>query len=227
MTDRVRDTSAGGVVRIAALGGVLGPVLFSIGVVVGGALYDGYSHLGQKISELGGEGAEFAIVQNLNFLVLGLLVTGFAWALGRTIGPPYLGPALIGYFGLVAVAHAWIPCDFGCQGRTTVGLIHNLTGLSGFIASIVGMSLLARRFRRDPTWRSHAGFTRGAVMVARLGLVWFVITQAADLQSVAGVAQRTFAGALLLWIAVTAWSLVRHLDEEEPLGVVGTRATAR
>lgn len=199
-------------VPLAALGGVVGPVLFVFLVVVAGVAYDGYSHVTQKISELGGEGAEHAILQNANFAIVGALILGFSWALARTIGPSYLGPALVGYFGLVLVIHAWVPCDLGCKGETTIGLVHNVTGLSAFIASIVGMLLLARRWREDPTWRSHAGFTRGAASIAVAGLVWFVITQAADIQSFAGIAQRSFAGALLLWIAVTAWKLHRRLS---------------
>jgi hypothetical membrane protein len=214
MSDGIKTQAAKGerAVRLAALGGVLGPILFAALVIVGGLAYDGYSHVSQKISELGGEGAENAVLQNLNFAVLGILILGFSWALARVFGPSYIGAALIGYFGLVAVAHAWIPCDVGCKGETTIGLLHNITGLSGFIAAIVGMFLLARRWRDEPTWYSHAGFTRGAAAVALGGLVWFVITQAADIQSLAGIAQRIFAGALLTWIATTAWKLHRQLE---------------
>ena len=218
----------GRAVRLAALGGVIAPIVFAALVIVAGLAYDGYSHVGQKISELGGEGADFAVLQNLNFALLGVLILGFSWALARVLGPSYLGPALIGYFGLVAVAHAWIPCDVGCKGETAIGLLHNVTGLSGFVAAILGMFMLARRWREDTIWHPHAGFTRGAVAVALGGLVWFVITEAADIQSLAGIAQRIFAGALLVWIAVSAWRLRRSLDiDSSPGGVPAAVATAR
>lgn len=209
-----KTTEGGRAARGAALGGVIGPILFASLVVVAGVAYDGYSHASQKISELGGAGAEYAILQNLNFAILGVMVLGFSWSLARTIGRPYLGPLLIGYFGLVAVAHAWIPCDIGCKGATPIGLLHNVTGFSGFLATIVGMSLLARRWREDPIWRSHAAFTRIAASTALAGLVWFVITQAIDVQTLAGLAQRTFAGSLLLWIAVTARKLRGQLRRD-------------
>lgn len=205
-------------VRFAALGGVVGPILFAVLVVVAGVVYDGYSHISQKISELGGEGAEYVILQNFNFAIIGVLILGFSWALARTLGPSYLGPVLVGYFGLVFIAHAWIPCDLGCKGETTIGLLHNVTGLSGFLATIMGMVVLTRRWRSDPTWQSYVSFTRGAVAVAFAGLVWFVITQAADIQSLAGIAQRIFAGTLLLWIAVTAWKLHRVLEPHRSSG---------
>ncbi len=208
----------GRAVQLAALGGVIGPILFAVLVIVGGVVYDGYSHVAQKISELGGEGAEYALLQNLNFLMMGVLVLGFAWALARILGPSYLGPALIGFFGVSSsIANGLLPCDVGCQGETTIGLLHNITGLAGFLAAIVGMFVLARRWRDDPIWQSHVRLTRGAAFSAVGGLAWFVVTQALDAQSFAGIAQRIFAGALLLWIAVTAARLYRETSRHDRL----------
>ena len=197
--------------RLAVIGGVIGPILFAVLVVVGGMLYDGYSHTSQKVSELGGEGAEYAILQNLNFIMLGILVIGFAYGLARILGPPYLGPILIAFFGVSSsIANGLLPCDVGCKGETTVGLLHNITGVAGFIAAIVGMFVLARRWSHDPRWQTHIPFTRAAASVAIAGLVWFVVTQATDAQAFAGIAQRVFIGAFLLWISVTAVRIYRE-----------------
>lgn len=194
--------------RFAALGGVVGPLLFVLLVIVGGLLDDGYSHVTQKISELGGEGAEFAALQNANFILLGVLTVAFAWALARTLGRPYLGAVLIGIFGVSsAIANGLLPCDLGCQGATSVGLAHNVAGMFGFLCAIGGMVVLARRWRDDPAWRRHVAPTVGAVVVASAGLIWFVFTQALDRQALAGIAQRTFVVALLAWLATTAWRL--------------------
>lgn len=205
----------GAMTRLAALGGVVGPILFVMLIVLGGVLYDGYSHVSQKISELGGEGAEYALLQNINFIMIGVLVIGFSWALARVLGPPYLGPALIAFFGLSSsIANGLLPCDIGCQGETTVGLLHNITGLAGFVSAIAGMFVLARRWRYDSTWQTPTGFTRSAAFVALASLLWFVITQATDAQSFAGIAQRIMAGALLLWISVTAALLYREVADD-------------
>ena len=205
-------------VRLAARGGVLGPILFTALVILGAALYDGFSHVSQKISELGGEGARYALLQNVNFLLLGILVVGFSWALARADGRLTLGAALIGVFGVSScIANALLPCDLACSGETTVGLLHNITGLAGFIAAIAGMIVLSRSWRGDPNWRSQARFTLAAAVVAIGGLVWFVATQALDAQSLAGIAQRTFIAALLTWIAVTAGRLTRDLGRANGL----------
>lgn len=197
-------------VRVAAWGGVLGPVVFATLVIVGGAATDGYSHVTQKISELGAVGAQYATLQNVNFLILGVSIVGFAWALAKRIGPPVLGPVLVGLFGIVAVLHAFVNCDVGCKGQTGEGLLHNVTGVIGFVAMISGMAILARRWRTDAEWKPYVPFTLSAATVAIVGLVVFVFTQANDIQTFAGVAQRVFAGAFLIWIAVTAARLLRR-----------------
>lgn len=98
MQNRVQNaTGSNRTVRLLALGGVAGPLLFVPIVVAGGLLYDGYSHAGQAISELGGEGAEYAALQNFNFIMIGVLVLGFSWALARVLGGPPLGPGLVGF----------------------------------------------------------------------------------------------------------------------------------
>lgn len=200
--------------RVAAWGGVVGPALFVAIIVLGGWLSDDYSHVSQKISELGGQGGDYAALQNVNFIVLGLLVLGFAWALGRALGPPYRGPVLLAVFGVSScIANGLLPCDIACVGATPVALAHNVTGFLGFLAAIAGMIMLARRWRNDPAWRHHVKATIGAVIVAVGGLFWFVTTQSADpLHPLGGVAQRIFVGALLLWITRTAWLLQRQLS---------------
>ena len=200
-------------IRRAAIGGVVGPVLFVFGVIAAGAMYDDYSHVDQKISELGGDGAQHAIVQNVNFVVLGVLVLGFAWALARVCGRPLTGPALIAYFALSScIANALLPCDPGCEGESTVGVLHIVTGLLGFIAAIAGMFVLARRWRSEPEWSTHARVTKGAALAGSIGLVGFVVTQAANATTYSGLAQRSFVIVLLAWIAVTALRLVYVID---------------
>jgi hypothetical membrane protein len=199
--------------RAAAQGGMVGPALFVAIVMLGGWLSDGYSHAGQKISELGGVGADYAALQNVNFIVLGILVLGFTWTLGRHLGPPYHGPVLLSLFGVLScIANGLLPCDAACVGETPVALAHNVTGLLGFVAAIVGMIVLARRWRHDPRWRYHVAPTIGVVIVALVGLIWFIASQATDPHDpLGGLAQRVFVGALLLWIARTAWLLDRQL----------------
>lgn len=214
--------------RWAARGGVAGPAIFAGVVVLGASLSDGYSHLSQKISELGGEGAEFAALQNANFILLGILVIAFAWALGRTLGPPHHGAALLTVFGISScIANGLLPCDVGCSGETPVALAHNVTGVLGFLSAIAAMRILARRWRHDPRWEHHATVTNWAAVASILGLLWFIATQALDAHALGGLAQRVFVSALLLWVARTAWLLDRQLATLLPTTKVGTPGPER
>jgi hypothetical protein len=103
--------------------------------------------------------------------VLGVLVLGFAWALGRHLGAPHRGPVLLGVFGVSScIANGLLPCDVACVGETPVAMAHNVTGLLGFVAAIAGMTVLARRWRHDPAGGTTSLPTVGAAVVALGGL---------------------------------------------------------
>jgi hypothetical protein len=63
--------------------------------------------------------------------------------------------------------------------------------------------------------------------VALGGLAWFVGTQALDAENFAGVAQRVFVTALLLWITTTAGKLYRQLETDESVEVGASVGTTR
>ena len=166
--------------QLLAFGGVAGPLVFVTLVVLGGILSDGYSHSSQAISELGGEGADHAWLQNLNFIVLGVLLLGFAWALAGLSGA-VVGAVLVAIFAIsAAILNGLLPCDLDCEGQTTVGLLHNVTGVAGIVAAIAGMWALSRQWRQEPHWRSHARLTRIAAVVTLAGLIGFMVTRALD-----------------------------------------------
>lgn len=211
-----RVVERSGTDRLLALGGMVGPVLFVVVIIVAGVLYEGYSHVSQAISELGGEGAEYGLLQSINFIAIGVFTLGFAWALARDLGGSIVGPLLIAVFALSSsIANGLLPCDLGCEGQTTVGLLHNVTGITGFVAAIAGMLVLARRWRADPRWRSHVAFTRGAAFVALAGLIAFIGTKASDAEAIDGLVQRVFVTAILAWVFVTSVRLHRLASRRE------------
>ncbi|MFQ5555214.1 MAG: DUF998 domain-containing protein [Acidimicrobiia bacterium] len=201
--------------RRLATGGALAPIFFVTLVIVAGLAYTGYSHIGQKISELGGREAEHPILQNATFVITGLLVVGLAWALARVGGRWSAGPLLVAYFGVSGtIVQGFLPCDPGCKPETAIGVLHIVTGLSGFIAATIAMFVLARVWRETPSWSSHAGFSRASGIAAAAGLVGFAITQAAEIEPIDGLVQRLMVAVLLLWIGVTGYRVRDSLDAE-------------
>ena len=200
-----RDNS----LMVLALCGVSIPIVFAVLVTVAGFQYEGYSHLRQAISELGGAGAENAIIQNANFLIIGILVLAFAVGLYRGIGSgsrSIIGPALIGVFGVSSgIANALLPCDLGCEFESLTGTLHNVTGLLGFIAAIAGIFVISRRFKSDIMWRSLYRFSWITGVATLVSLVlWIAIAKAAEVDAANGLLQRLFIGVWFIWIEVIA-----------------------
>ena len=195
-------------VRSLALCGIAAPIIFVGLVTVGGFVYEGYSHVTQAVSELGGVEAQYPLLQNVNFIVMGVLIMAFAFGLHRGIGHcrgSKLGPALVGVFGIIAVAHGFLPCDPGCEFQSLTGAMHNLTGLGGFIAAITGIHLISRRLKADPDWRSLCRFSWITGIAALVSLLlWIGVAKAAEVESLNGVLQRVFIAVWFLWVEVMA-----------------------
>lgn len=154
------------------------------------------------------------MAQQANFLVLGSLMIVFAFAFKRTVEPSRrttVAAVLIALFGLSAgIGSAVLPCDAGCDGATTIGLLHNTTGVLGFLAALATMFTLAKRF---PFRGNRAPYQRYSFIlgiVGALGLMAFIALRATGSNiALDGVAQRVFVGAWLLWIEITALRLFK------------------
>ena len=77
--------------RLFAFCGILAPILFTLLVVVASLLRPGYSEFYNFISDLGV--GPYAIIQNVNFVIFGLLSIGFALGLRGGLPAPH-GKAL-------------------------------------------------------------------------------------------------------------------------------------
>jgi hypothetical protein len=187
--------------------GIAAPVVFSLLLIVAGTQYAGYSHMTQAISELGGVDAARPLIQNANFFIAGVLVVAFTIGLHRNLGSRLsaLGASLVGAFGLVMVAHAFLPCDSGCEFVSTVGSVHNVTGLAGFLSAIAGVFVISRTFGVDPAWQSHRAYSVITAVAGLASLVlWIALAKVARIQILNGVLQRVFAAMIFMWIEVVA-----------------------
>lgn len=192
------------------MGGIVGPILFTILIIVAGSLRPGYSHVSQIISELGSTGTSNAWIQNVNFVILGLLIVAFAVGLHLSISGgtgSKVGPALLVAFGVGGVLQGLIPCD--TAGCSTFDL-HGLVAVVSFILVVPGIFLTARRSGQDRHWTRYRSYTLGTgfLMVAALVLVFLAVPQGAPLHEWRGAAQRIAAAVILVWIEVMALKLL-------------------
>jgi hypothetical membrane protein len=204
--------------KLAVLG-VVGPIMFVLGIAIAGTQYDGYSHIKQEISQLGGVGSEYAWIQNLNFYLFSLTVMGFTFAVHRAIGGgkgSVLGPVLIGYFGLSSAGFNGIfPCDALCEGITASGKLHLITGITGFLSMIIGLIVISRRMTRLPEWKIYSRYTLASGIIAIVLFLAIGATDGSDAE-LDGLMQRLFVTPFLLWIFLTGLRIVSDNELSRP-----------
>ena len=200
-------------VRLLALGGMFGSVLFFAFIFIIGATRDDYSFVIDEISQLSASGVPAAWAQATNFVVFGLILIGLAFALHRGITGGHgsiVGPILIGAFGLLAtIGNGVFPTDQYGAPETTVGNLHSLSAGFGFIAVIVAMFVLPRRLRQDDDWSDLVGWSRWTGIAATILMLVYLFASETEgfLDSHVGLVQRIFAAAVLAWLFVLALRL--------------------
>lgn len=215
---RERMTSGDGaagdrLVRLLALGGMLGTGLFFAFIFIIGATRDDYSILTDEISQLSASGVPAAWAQTTNFIVFGLIVIGLAFGLQRGITGGHgsmVGPILIGTFGLLAaIGNGLFPTDRYGAPETTTGALHSLTAGIGFVAVIVAMFVLPRRLRRDHDWSDLAGWSKWMGVAASILMLLYLFASETEgfLDGYPGLVQRIFAATVLTWLFVLALRL--------------------
>ncbi len=204
--------------KFYALCGVIAPVLFTIIVITLSLLRPGYSHVSQAISELGSVGAPNAIVQDGNFILLGLLIIAFAYGLHKGIGDgkgSRLGPILVAVFGAVAaIGDGIFPLP---------GPLHQPLFIVGVIAFMIGILIITRRLKRDTNWQGYRLYSLGTGVIA---IVLFIVLLSYAISTNGGgpwfgALQRLFLAPLFLWIGVMAIHLLR-LQSVMPSKAPGT-----
>lgn len=194
--------------RRLALVGVVGPVVWWLLVVVNGAATPGYSHAGDFISTLGAVGAPYAVVQQVNFAVFAAAAAALAVGVHRYFGDgrrPRVGTVLLGVFAVCVFLSGPIQSNPAAPDSTTE-LLHNLVGGVAFLAVIVAIPLVSRRFDADDRWPRYPYETLWTTAVVAATYVVFVATiESAWL----GLTQRLFVGVVSLWVAGQSYRLYR------------------
>ena len=198
--------------RAAAICGLLAPVTFVVGLVLGDlAQPDGFSPADDNISDIGAQTADQAwlynqIAANLN----GLLIVAFAMGLWRALGPDWL--ARLGVLGLAIVGvtrflegFLRLDCrgmDEGCDNTSWQADGHGIE--SGIASALFFLAplLLAFAFRRLPEWRDLWLPTLLAVPAVVVASVVFSVF--GD-----GAAVRAASITWFLWLGLLAWRLLQ------------------
>jgi hypothetical protein len=188
--------------RLAGWAGVVGPMVFAVGFLAQDLLRADRDPIAEPVSAL--EAGPWGWAQQANFAVFGVLTLVFAAGLHRGVRPTragFVGPALLFVSGVGLLLSAAVPLREDAAGVVYYPGGHLVGGLLFFLASAVGLTVLARRLAGDPRFRGLAPYTLGAGVAAIACVVLtgaLVVPDGAPLHEWAGLAQRLVVLAVLL-----------------------------
>lgn len=188
---------------------IAGEVIQFVAIIAGGALYPGYDHLRQYISELGATGAVTGpAVSWFGFVPSGLLITAFcglaAWLLRRN-GLAVVACLLLGWYGLSLSGAGLYPCAFECARSepTFDALMHDLVGGTGYLTGVLGLALagLSSRSSAAP-WLVPLGVACAVAAFVGFGAM------VADVE-LGGLFQRILETAMAVFLIAFGWALAK------------------
>jgi hypothetical membrane protein len=200
--------------------GIAGPVLFTLAFVAQElARMDEYSPLAEQVSAL--EAGPNGWIQQVNFVVFGILTMVFAIGLHLSLRPVRLGvigPALFFVTGIAAIMAGVFPLREDAAGVTYDPGGHMPAGMTFFLGSTLALIVISFRVARDARWRSLRIFIIAvavAMVVGNVLMVRLVIPDGAPLHDWAGLGQRILVVGLLFpaRIALSA-RLIRTAREQ-------------
>jgi len=200
--------------RLLALGGAAGPLLFSAVVIVSGTLRVDYSHIANFISELGATGTPHAGLMNYaGFVPAGAMLAAFGVALAKNLPrrrATILAVILVTLFGVGVAVSGIASCDPGCpqSGGSVENLVHNRIAPIAFLCLIGGAAVLGIQFRSVPAWRPLSIYSLVSSLVALCLLV--ALASSLNTRELTGLWQRLLLVVLFLWCAVVGLRVYRH-----------------
>ncbi len=199
-----------GNLTLYALCGVIAPIFFAVMVIIEGFLEPGYSQVSQYISDLGAYAlyGSYAILQNLNFWIFGILVVVFSFGLKRSL-PGTRATNLLVLFGIMVFLGGVFPDS----PSPFPGYIHDTAAVAGFISIVLCQFVVWRRLRHntpeeEKVWGGYRSYSLASGLLSLVLFIYSSFILPFD-SPITGLVQRVFVAVPFLWIEVMAIRLLR------------------
>jgi uncharacterized protein DUF998 len=185
----------GNLIAIGAVAGMIGPLLFTVGFIVQGLFrHDEYDPIAETVSAL--EAGPNGWIQQLNFLVFGILMMIFGAGLGFGLRTRRwrIACAIVAWWAVGLLMAGLFPLRENADGQTydSTGL-HQPNGAVFFLSMWVGLGILSWCLRPDLRWRDLVPYTMitSVALAVLFGvLAALAIPDSAPLHPWAGLLQR-------------------------------------
>lgn len=192
--------------------GLAAPLLYIFTVILGGALWPGYSHVRQPISELTMASAPNLGLMDALFAAYGILLFlhGFGLAASAKRNPPMrVSGLLMVLCALAGIAMVFFRQDPIGAPLTFTGTVHLILAGVTSLSTILVIFFGAAGFSRMDAPKALRPFSIacGILVLATGGLT---AAGTALFPYIFGILERTTIGIFMLWLLVNNWSMLRH-----------------
>jgi hypothetical membrane protein len=166
--------------KLAAWGGVAGPVLFTAAWVISSLRQAGYSPVDVQLSGLAAGDAADPQIMMTGFVVLGVCSVAFGAVLARRVAARSPGPWLVMAGGVAAMAAGVFRRDHmlltgpGFAGESWHNQVHDVASACAYAAMLAAPLVLARHFRNDPHWAVLSRPVQGTALASAIFLAVFI-----------------------------------------------------
>ena len=190
------------IITYFALGGLFGPILFTITTLICASLRSDYKHVHDFISELGATGTPNAELMNwIGFIPSGILLATFGLSLTLLLPKQFFArtaSVLIILFGVGVTVVGFISCDEGCpRDGSLENNIHDQISGPIFLCAILGCLTLGFVFKRLTDWRRLWLYSICSAILSFCFLI--ALINSLDSNSFTGIWQRLLLLTLFLW----------------------------
>jgi hypothetical protein len=192
--------------RLAAAGGLAGPVLFTVAWVASSLRQAGHSAAEVQLSGLAAEDARDPQIMMAGFVLLGAGTVVLGAGLGRVAALRSAGPGLVLAAGAASMAAGLFRRDHmlltgpGFAGESWHNQVHDVVSGVAYGAMLAAPLVLARRWREDPDWAPLSRPVQALTLVSAVALGLFASRMAGPYN---GVVQR-----IAITLALTAEILI-------------------
>ena len=132
--------------KIAALAGIIGPIIHVLTIILLDALWFEYNPMHQFMSELSASDLAFGVIMQLcGYLPLGISWLFLTIALYRGVNRLHTISISTYFFAIASIALillSFFPCDPGCQTVSFSGHMHEILGIIENVSFILGMLMI-------------------------------------------------------------------------------------
>jgi hypothetical membrane protein len=191
---------------------LIAPIWLLVGVTYSGAIYPGFSHLDQAMSELHAVGSPIErVAPFINHYPLSVLFAGFGCYVMSYFSnrAAKVSGFLIVLHGVATLSAGFFPCDVGCVPETPSmsHLVHGISGLLVLLTLLIAPAIWAFISTRE-LQRAWFGWFSAAVFLGQV-LMMIPTVEAVTSGEKFGLYQRLAYSIPLTWLFVFALILIR------------------